>query len=127
MGEGGVMAIKYNCLVVSSFKIWYLIAKLRMVTLETVRKLSLAFPEAVEMPHFEKASFRVKKKIFATVDAKNKRCVVKLSALDQSTFCSYDERIIYPIKGTWGKQGWTIIELKKVPKKLLDDILITSY
>jgi len=57
------MAIKYNCLVVSSFKIWYLIAKLRMVTLETVRKLSLAFPEAVEMPHFEKASFRVKKKI----------------------------------------------------------------
>ena len=98
-----------------------------MVSLETVRKLSLAFPEAVEMPHFEKASFRVKKKIFATLDAKNKRCVVKLSPLDQSTFCSYNEKIIYAIKGAWGKQGWTIIELKHVPKKLLEDLLITSY
>ena len=98
-----------------------------MVSLEAVRKLSLSFPEAVEMPHFEKASFRVKKKIFATIDAKNKRCVVKLSPLDQSTFCSYDEKIIYAIKNSWGKQGWTIIELKKVPKKLLEDLLITSY
>jgi hypothetical protein len=98
-----------------------------MVSLDGVRKLALSFPEAVEMPHFEKASFRVKKKIFATIDAKNSRCVVKLSAIDQSTFASYDETIIYPIKGTWGKQGWTIVELKKVPKKLLHDILITSY
>ena len=98
-----------------------------MVSLDAVRKLALSLPEAEQMPHFEKDSFRVKKKIFATLDSKNKRCVVKLSALDQSTFCSYNEEIIYPIKGTWGKQGWTIIELKKVPKKLLVDILITSY
>jgi predicted DNA-binding protein (MmcQ/YjbR family) len=98
-----------------------------MVSLDTVRKLALTFPEAVEQPHFEKASFRVKKKIFATLDAKNMRCVVKLSALDQSTFSSFDKTIIYPIKNAWGKQGWTIIELKKVPKKLIEDILITAY
>jgi predicted DNA-binding protein (MmcQ/YjbR family) len=98
-----------------------------MVSFDTVRKLALSFPEAEEMPHFEKASFRIKKKIFATLDAKNKRCVVKLSAVDQSVFCAYDKTIIYPIKGGWGKQGWTIIELKKVPKKLLMDALTTSY
>ena len=98
-----------------------------MAVIRDFRTLALAFPEAVEMPHFEKASFRIKKKIFATLDARNKRCVVKLSPLDQATFCSYDEKIIYAIKGTWGKQGWTIIELKKVPKKLLEDLLITSY
>jgi hypothetical protein len=98
-----------------------------MVSLDAVRKLSLSFPGAVEMPHFEKPSFRIKKKIFATLDAPNKRCVVKLAPIDQSTFCSYDEKIIYPIKGAWGKQGWTIIELKKVPKKILEDALITSY
>src|SRR5689334_23290776 len=98
-----------------------------MISLDAVRKLALSFPEAEEMPHFEKASFRIKKKIFATTDAKNNRCVVKLSAIDQSTFSSYDSTIIYPIKGAWGKQGWTIIELKKVPKKLLEDALITSY
>ena len=98
-----------------------------MVSLDAVRKLSLAFPEAEEMPHFEKASFRVKKKIFATLDAKNKRCVVKLSAVDQSVFCKFDPTIIYPISNKWGKQGWTIIELKKVPKKLLVDAVTTSY
>src|SRR5688572_16067812 len=98
-----------------------------MVSLDTVRKLSLSFPEAEEMPHFEKASFRVKKKIFATLDAKNKRCVVKLSAVDQSVFCKYDSTMIYPINNKWGKQGWTIIELKKVPKKLLVDAVTTSY
>jgi predicted DNA-binding protein (MmcQ/YjbR family) len=98
-----------------------------VVSLDSVRKFALSFPEAEEMPHFEKASFRVKKKIFATLDKKNKRSVVKLSALDQSTFCSYDDAIIYPSKGAWGKQGWTVIELKKVPKKLFEDLVTTSY
>jgi predicted DNA-binding protein (MmcQ/YjbR family) len=98
-----------------------------MVSLDSVRKFALSFPEAEEMPHFEKASFRVKKKIFATLDKKNKRSVVKLSPADQSTFCTYDDTIIYPSKGAWGKQGWTVIELKKVPKKLFEDLVTTSY
>jgi predicted DNA-binding protein (MmcQ/YjbR family) len=98
-----------------------------MVSLDSVRKLALSFPEAEEMPHFEKASFRIKKKIFATLDVKKNRSVLKLSAVDQSVFCGFDASIIYPVKGAWGKQGWTIIELKKVPKKLFQDALITSY
>ena len=100
---------------------------IKIIILDSVRKFALSLPEAEEMPHFEKASFRVKKKIFVTLDSKNKRSVVKLSALDQSTFSGYDNTIIYPSKGAWGKQGWTIIELKKVPKKLFEDLLITSY
>lgn len=98
-----------------------------MVSPDAVRKISLAFPEVEEMPHFEKTSFRVKKKIFATMDEKNKRCVVKLSPVDQSVFCGYDKQVIYPVNGAWGKQGWTIIELKKVPKKILADALATSF
>jgi len=44
-----------------------------MVTIDSFRKLDLSFPEATEEPHFEKTSFRVKKKIFATFDeAKNR-------------------------------------------------------
>ena len=37
-----------------------------MVTIDIFRKLALSFPEATEGPHFEKTSFRGKKKIFAT-------------------------------------------------------------
>lgn len=45
----------------------------KMVTIDSFRKLALSFPEATEEPHFEKTSFRVKKKIFATFDeAKNR-------------------------------------------------------
>jgi hypothetical protein len=35
--------------------------------LATARHFALSLPEAVEAPHFEKSSFRVKGKIFATV------------------------------------------------------------
>ena len=35
--------------------------------LATARRFALSLPEATEAPHFEKSSFRVKGKIFATV------------------------------------------------------------
>lgn len=98
-----------------------------MVSLETVRKLAMSFPEAEEKPHFEKESFRVKKKIFATLSKKDHRCVVKLSPIDQSVFMTGNAEIFRPSTGAWGKQGWTIIELKKVRKNLFVDALTTSY
>lgn len=98
-----------------------------MVKLETVRKLAMSFPEAIESPHFEKASFRVKKKIFATLDAKNNRCGIKLSPIDQSVFMTGHMEVFHPATGAWGRQGWTLIELKKVRKDLFVDALTTSY
>jgi hypothetical protein len=98
-----------------------------MVTAETFRQMALDFTEAAEQPHFEKSSFRVNKKIFATLDSKNKRAVVKLSAVDQSVFCAYDKVIIFPVPGKWGLQGWTMIELSKVGKNMFKDVLTTSY
>lgn len=97
-----------------------------MVTVKEVSTWALAFPEAVEMPHFEKTSFRVAKKIFATLDKKNHKVVVKLNEVDQSVF-SAGKTGITPIQNAWGKQGWTIIDLKKVRKTLFKDALHTSY
>jgi len=37
------------------------------MNVETVRKIALGFPEAVEQDHFGNASFRVRGRIFATV------------------------------------------------------------
>jgi len=98
-----------------------------MVTIETLRKLALSFPEAAEEPHFEKTSFRIKKKIFATYDDKLKRACLKLSEIDQNVFSSADKTIIYPLENKWGKQGWTIIEMEKVHKDLFIDALTTAY
>lgn len=97
-----------------------------MVTLKEVKKWALAFPEAVEMPHFEKTSFRVARKIFATLDKKKQKVVVKLNEVDQSVFSS-GKAGISPIQNAWGKQGWTVIDLKSVRKSLFKDALQTSY
>lgn len=98
-----------------------------MITIDTFRKLALAFPETTEEPHFEKLSFRVKKKIFATYDDKNQTACVKLSEIDQDVFSSSDKTIVYPVTNKWGKQGWTIIEMKKVHKNLFADALTMAY
>ncbi|TPG39294.1 MmcQ/YjbR family DNA-binding protein [Flavobacterium pectinovorum] len=98
-----------------------------MITIETFRTLALSFPNATEEPHFEKTSFRINKKIFASFDAKNNRAVLKLNEIDQSVFSASSEMIFYPIPNKWGKQGWTIVELSKVRPEMFEDALIRSY
>ena len=98
-----------------------------MASLDTLRKLVLSFPETTEELHFEKTSFRVKKKIFATYDNKNNRTCIKLSEIDQDVFSASDKTMIFPVDNKWGKQGWTIIEMSKVHKDLFVDALTTAY
>ncbi|MFY9307423.1 MAG: MmcQ/YjbR family DNA-binding protein [Bacteroidia bacterium] len=98
-----------------------------MISINTFRKLALSLPEATELPHFEKTSFRVAKKIFATLDIKSNMACIKLSEIDQSVFTAFDSATIYAVPNKWGKQGWTYIELKKVRKDILTDALKTAY
>lgn len=98
-----------------------------MVTTEAFRQIALSLPNTVEQPHFEKTSFRVKKKIFATLSIDSNQAVLKLSEMNQSIFCSLDKKIIYPVNNKWGRQGWTVVDLKKVRKDLLGEALKTAY
>jgi predicted DNA-binding protein (MmcQ/YjbR family) len=98
-----------------------------MITTEGFRQLALSFPGATEEPHFERSSFRVNKKIFATLDEKTNRACIMLSPLDQSVFCAFDETVIYPVPNKWGKQGATYVELKTVRKPMLKDALTHAY
>ena len=98
-----------------------------MVTPETVKNLALGFQETSEAPHFEKNSFRVNKKIFATLDLTNKTVCVKLTEVEQSVYSKIDPETIYPIPNKWGKLGWTSIELKKIKKELLVELLTKSF
>ena len=43
----------------------------------------MQLPEAEEHPHFVKAAFKVKKKIFATLDEQNRTLVVKFTPEEQ--------------------------------------------
>lgn len=98
-----------------------------MITINNFRQVALSFPEVAEEPHFEKISFRVAKKIFATLDVTNKQACIKLSEADQDVFSAFDKAIIFPVPNKWGKQGWTYINLSKVPKAMCVDALRTAY
>lgn len=87
----------------------------------------LSFDEVIELPHFEKISFRVNKKIFATLNIQKKQATFKLSAIDQSVFCDFDPNSIQPATGAWGKQGWTIFGLEELADEMLIDALTLSY
>ncbi len=86
----------------------------------------MEFEEAEQLPHFEITSFRVKKKIFATLNIKEKRATIKLSPIDQSVFTTISTSI-YAVPNKWGKQGWTHLDLQTIKKEILNDALTTSY
>jgi predicted DNA-binding protein (MmcQ/YjbR family) len=98
-----------------------------MVTLKVIRKIIQDFPEASEEPHFEKISFRVRKKIFATYNHEEKRISVKLSPNDQDLFTSTDKTIIFPVPNKWGKLGWTLIDIRKIKTALLKEALVAAF
>ncbi|MBI5726376.1 MAG: MmcQ/YjbR family DNA-binding protein [Ignavibacteriales bacterium] len=98
-----------------------------MVSQKTFIQLATSFPDVEMLPHFDMQSFRVKKKIFVTLNEKENRCCVKLPPIEQSVFCSFDTGVIWPVPNKWGTQGWTLINLQKVRKATLHDALQTAY
>jgi len=98
-----------------------------MVNIETMRQLALSFKDTEELPHFERTSFRVKKKIFATLDIKKELACLMLSPVNQSVFSAFDSSAIYPVPNLWGKKGATYFELKKVRKDIFKDALTEAY
>lgn len=98
-----------------------------MIDESTLREIALSFPDAVEQPHFEKTSFRAKKKIFATYSKHEHRACLKLSETDQSIFCSFNKALIYPVPNKWGQQGWTLFELNQLEKEMIEAALETAF
>ena len=89
--------------------------------------MALSFPDTEEHPHFDRRAFKLKgKRIFATLHEKTSTANLKLSPVDQSVFCLFDAKIVYPIPNKWGAQGWTTFELKNIPKELMLDALNTA-
>lgn len=98
-----------------------------MISCEKFREMALALDGTTEQPHFEKTSFRIGKKIFATLNEKHHRACVKLNEIEQNVFSAVSHSAIYPVPNKWGKQGWTNIDLTTVNPELLKDALDTAF
>ncbi len=98
-----------------------------MVDIEVARQMALSLPNTVEMDHFGMPSFRVNKKIFATLWTHENKMMVKLPLIQQSIFHSFDPAIFYPVPNKYGDTGATLVELSKVPPAMLQDALNIAY
>jgi hypothetical protein len=98
-----------------------------MVDLESVRNLCLALPQVEEYDHFGKPSYRVKKKIFATLWLDDKRAVLKFSKTEQPLFCEEYPDYVFPVKGKWGTFGWTYVDLSKVNEGVFKKLLEVAW
>lgn len=98
-----------------------------MTKIEIIKDLIFTFPEVTETPHFEKTSFRVRGKIFATCDESGIIATLKLSESDQDVFGLIDKEAIHPVPNKWGKQGWTRFYLEKIGDAVLYDALKCAY
>ena len=95
------------------------------MTAEPFRDLALALPQAEEKSHFGKADFRVRDKIFAGFTVHG-TAYVKLTPEQQDVVCAA-EPAVSPIKGGWGRQGWTQVDPSKVEKALLQSLLLMAW
>lgn len=98
-----------------------------MPQIALIRSIVLSFPEVTESPHFDKTSFRVAKKIFATSNETANRITLKFSEADQFAFTELGKGAIYPVPNKWGKQGWTNLELDKLADAIVVEALKTAY
>jgi hypothetical protein len=93
---------------------------------EDFRRLALALPEAEEKSHFGKADFRVKSKIFASMPDVSAG-VVKLKPEQQEMMVAAEPKIFSALKGGWGDQGWTRVELAAADEITLQSALLTAW
>lgn len=93
---------------------------------EDVRRIALSLPEGEQKSHFDKPDFRVRNKIFATLPPGG-NAVVKLTPEQQEIMCGAAPDIFQPVKGGWGRQGWTEVMLAAADELTLTSALTTAW
>ena len=90
------------------------------------RKLALALPEAVELPHFEMASFRVGGKIFATMPAGGAHLNVFVGEELRAPLVAASPEVFAPLR--WGARTVGVrVLLAKAGHATVADLLRQSW
>lgn len=92
------------------------------------RRMALSLPGATEGSHFGNADFRVGGKIFATLALEREGYGVLLLTPEQQAGMVEDAPEVFsPVKGGWGAQGATRVNLAKVAADILQAALRTAW
>ena len=96
--------------------------------LETARRFALSLPETTEEPHFEKSSFRVRGKIFATVPEGGKLLHVVVDPDECRALLEADPKAFEAI--VWGKEvrnDWIRVHLAAADRAVVQELLEDAW
>jgi hypothetical protein len=96
-----------------------------MITPAALRKLALSLPGAEEHPHWGNPSFRVRGKIFATMNEAERRATLKMSVEERETIAAAAPEVFEVL--AWGNQGWTRVDLRRVDRVLIEELLTSAW
>ena len=96
-----------------------------MTTPEHIRDFALSLPEAHEQPHFEKSSFRVGKRIFATLDTATEVLVVKMPVDEQEVLLESHPEVF--ATNSWSAQGWLEAQLATIDPEMAREVLEDAW
>jgi hypothetical protein len=99
-----------------------------IMTADEFRSLALDLPEATESAHMGHPDFRVRKKIFATLDSPDKGWgMVKLTPEQQERVLKAEPDVFMPAAGAWGARGCTHVHLASASKKTVRAALAAAW
>ncbi len=97
-----------------------------MISSNEFRALALSFPEAIEAPHFERASFRVRGRIFATIAADNQSGMLKLDLDTHEALLRAQPKAFFSFGG-FSRTGATGVHFSRLRKALLRELLVQAW
>ena len=96
--------------------------------LETARKFALSLPDTTEEPHFEKSSFRVHGKIFATVPTGSKHLHMHVDADERRALLAEDPEVFEPIgRGKTPASDWIRVNLAGADRRQICELLEEAW
>jgi hypothetical protein len=97
------------------------------MTPDALRKLALSFPEAHEAPHFDRTSFRVGTKIFATMTADGKEAMVRVAPGRVHDLLEEHPDVFFSYGGWTVKNGSLGVRLAKVKIAMMRELVRDSW
>jgi hypothetical protein len=98
------------------------------VTPAAFRDLALSMPGAHEEPHFERTSFRVGKRIFATMAADGREVMVPVHPVERCLALLASDPVVFVDYGGWTRRNGSLgLRLAKADDALVRDLVHAAW
>lgn len=97
------------------------------MTGDAFRTLALSLEGVEEHAHMGHPDFRVNGRIFASLQADERRATVMITPDEQAALLAQAPDVFVPAAGAWGRQGCTTIDLARADRALVRGALVLAW